>query len=441
MKKSILLVLLVFPMLQAMETEVKTVPLSKEDLWLVHQARIFPENGCVIAGGVARVAGNGTLFTPHTLEQSYLFAKNTITGWRYSTHWSLNSLVYPHELFNTGLSETQTNDRTDSFYVILEPLGAFEGEKLFGYWQDVFTIGGHTLSADAIILVPEGDSSYEPYMGDYKGNIQTYRSDLRAAVEEVLEYHKTPILYPCMKGLPQKKEQYYHHDGANQAVVLDGKKYSCKELSDHVVLDNVVHSTSSHGEAQGLFLEVIKSFRAAQGMDFYLKQILSGGDACVVCRKKFEQNKKHCSTCKKVYYCSVECQRKHWREHKKICKNLSFVKNFFNENQLKYIQYLRAFALDNDWGDNRFEVLLSNILGKIEDVITGCSSKRELLLMKSYKEYATGMLCDLLSPKEEYAALRARYKIETVEGFLVFSKMIQQKYALIAAKFDGTESL
>ena len=223
--------------------------------------------------------------------------------------------------------------------------------------------------------------------------------------------------------------------------MLDGTEYSCKELSDHVALDNVVHATSNHGEVQGLFSETIKPLRTAQGMDFYFEQILSGGDACVACKKKFEQNKKRCSACKKVYYCSVECQRNHWGEHKKICKKLSFVKKLYNQTQAKYIEYLTNLSLDNDWGDNRYKVLFNNVLDKIKDVSDGCSSKREQLLMESYKKYVAGMLCDLFSPKEKYAALRASYKIETVEGFLAFSKMIQQKYAQIAAKFDGTEPI
>lgn len=27
-----------------------------------------------------------------------------------------------------------------------------------------------------------------------------------------------------------------------------------------------------------------------------------------------------CSKCKQVYYCNVECQRKHWKEHKEMCE-------------------------------------------------------------------------------------------------------------------------
>ena len=29
-----------------------------------------------------------------------------------------------------------------------------------------------------------------------------------------------------------------------------------------------------------------------------------------------------CSRCKMMYYCNVECQRKHWKKHKKECKRV-----------------------------------------------------------------------------------------------------------------------
>ena len=28
-----------------------------------------------------------------------------------------------------------------------------------------------------------------------------------------------------------------------------------------------------------------------------------------------------CSACSSVSYCSVDCQRSHWKEHKKVCKH------------------------------------------------------------------------------------------------------------------------
>lgn len=42
---------------------------------------------------------------------------------------------------------------------------------------------------------------------------------------------------------------------------------------------------------------------------------------CVVC--KTEENTKMCTGCRLVYYCSNECQRSHWREHKVMCNGIA----------------------------------------------------------------------------------------------------------------------
>lgn len=47
--------------------------------------------------------------------------------------------------------------------------------------------------------------------------------------------------------------------------------------------------------------------------------IVKNGACCVGCRKLFDKVRK-CGRCKVVFYCSVECQRDHWPEHKKICR-------------------------------------------------------------------------------------------------------------------------
>ena len=46
---------------------------------------------------------------------------------------------------------------------------------------------------------------------------------------------------------------------------------------------------------------------------------------CRVCGKKGE-GYKYCSKCTCVYYCSVDCQRKDWKEngHKEECRKLDF---------------------------------------------------------------------------------------------------------------------
>ena len=42
-----------------------------------------------------------------------------------------------------------------------------------------------------------------------------------------------------------------------------------------------------------------------------------GTDDCAKCGQPGA--KKRCTQCKKVYYCSVDCQRANWEEHRRCC--------------------------------------------------------------------------------------------------------------------------
>ena len=42
---------------------------------------------------------------------------------------------------------------------------------------------------------------------------------------------------------------------------------------------------------------------------------------CNCCQKEERNvNFKRCSACKLVYYCSTECQKRHWNDHQSLCK-------------------------------------------------------------------------------------------------------------------------
>mmetsp|Transcript_12145 Transcript_12145/g.14126 ORF Transcript_12145/g.14126 Transcript_12145/m.14126 type:complete len:578 (+) Transcript_12145:128-1861(+) len=60
------------------------------------------------------------------------------------------------------------------------------------------------------------------------------------------------------------------------------------------------------------------------------KQSMDKRNTCILCGK-CNDTLSTCSRCKSVTYCSVECQKKHWKEHKKTCKPL----------QVKHIQLSR----------------------------------------------------------------------------------------------------
>ncbi len=75
--------------------------------------------------------------------------------------------------------------------------------------------------------------------------------------------------------------------------------------------------TKEFDKAEKEFITVVKEF--ITGVLSELSSI------CIVCSKKGE-GYKCCSKCTCVYYCSVDCQRKDWKEygHKEECKKLDF---------------------------------------------------------------------------------------------------------------------
>lgn len=59
---------------------------------------------------------------------------------------------------------------------------------------------------------------------------------------------------------------------------------------------------------------------------FPAKNLVSGKDnrqfTCAGCGKKSNIQMKRCSRCKTMTYCTTECQKAHWREHKLVCSEM-----------------------------------------------------------------------------------------------------------------------
>ena len=63
------------------------------------------------------------------------------------------------------------------------------------------------------------------------------------------------------------------------------------------------------------------------------QEVIPTGD-CAVCEKLA---KCLCSGCKHVFYCSRECQKKHWSSHKEECKTLAKLPYRVRKNMVYYI--------------------------------------------------------------------------------------------------------
>ena len=49
-----------------------------------------------------------------------------------------------------------------------------------------------------------------------------------------------------------------------------------------------------------------------------------------------------CSSCKSVFYCDRNCQKRHWKEHKSFCKSKKVV-----SEEVKVLEPLDAFDISN----------------------------------------------------------------------------------------------
>jgi hypothetical protein len=55
---------------------------------------------------------------------------------------------------------------------------------------------------------------------------------------------------------------------------------------------------------------------------------------CSLPERKTERNKiLYCAQCDQVCYCSRACQKSHWKKHKKICKEIAYLKADFDSKE------------------------------------------------------------------------------------------------------------
>jgi hypothetical protein len=57
---------------------------------------------------------------------------------------------------------------------------------------------------------------------------------------------------------------------------------------------------------------------------------------CYTCKDPTAELKK-CSRCSVAWYCSVECQKKHLKQHRDICKTIAEERNGYKEEELRLL--------------------------------------------------------------------------------------------------------
>ncbi|CAK66678.1 unnamed protein product (macronuclear) [Paramecium tetraurelia] len=82
-----------------------------------------------------------------------------------------------------------------------------------------------------------------------------------------------------------------------------------------------------------------------------LSDIEQTQNSCQVCKKQ-DVELSRCSSCKQIYYCSIECQKKDWKEHKFICSEIQLKQQREKQRAERKAQGKKAIE---DFAD--FEVL------------------------------------------------------------------------------------
>ena len=427
------------------------LPLCKDNAWLVHRTRVFPRDGVLVPGSLSRITKthNDTQRMEFVGEEStpladiYRQAQLGITAVRMTLHWSLNSLVYPHEMEMQliGGNKCTFDDGRESFpYIVIEHISAFNNKRLSGYWQDTCHLGAHRLNDQAIILVPENDKEYEEYVGSFAGTVIRYmRGKAREAVEAILKQKKAPLLYPCMKGLEAAKFQWYlSTNGRYQKVVVQEKDYLCEEISACLGLDNISPGNSTIMLVQDKLLNLTRSIRTVLTLEYAKSSILGSidkKDVCVVCKKSTERIQKkillQCAQCQSVIYCSCECQKAHWPKHKMVCNDL---RSFNDANAQAYKEYRMYLSRS---GSDPYKCTLEVFARELGDLLKTYKKDRERQIIKSYQMFIGILLDYLYSPEQKYVQLREKYKVHELNGFINYCYMIRDTIAPLAKEWEG----
>ena len=454
MKKLLMGILISTTALQAstssMSTE--TLPLAKNTTWLVHKTRIFPHNGIMIAGSLPQIASsnNGQVTVLNFLiDNGVELVKAIIPSMRNTLHWSVNSLVYPHKMDFTGIAKTKgslSQDVRELYsYIIMEKLESFSQKKLCGYWQDAFHLGAHTLSKEALILVPAEDESYKQYIGSFQGKIVNYsRGHDRATVESLLKAHGAPILYPRMNRPADSPTGCVNENTRHQDIEIEGKPFTSKVISTCIGLDHTVHSSTDLGKFHEYALDITRPLRTTLLLTF-IKSILmakAGKDihdtsiACSTCSVESKNSPTgsllQCSACHTTSYCSKDCQREDWSSHKKICPDLLQQGKSVEKAHQEYLKACLRYATPG-----ALSIVKSELDGEFKKVIAYFTDLREKKILQDYKEYLYLIIDYLYSTQEPYLSLRSSYTVNSLDGFITFCTFVRDTVRPLEKKFEG----
>ena len=151
-------------------------------------------------------------------------------------------------------------------------------------------------------------------LGDKRVDINQGRSDDGSTPLYFAAEYRQPAIAKLLLGHPEIDVNKSNRLNQNALHIACENKDSkmVKILLKHPNINVTAKATSISSSKEFDALYAAKSCKEVEG---YIKKAIK--HRCLTCNKNGILK---CGRCKKAYYCSKDCQRKHWKMHKIKCK-------------------------------------------------------------------------------------------------------------------------
>lgn len=165
--------------------------LSIDDLMLVHITNVRPT---LQDGKLIMKTGGSTATLKYQDNKIFAGPRDFSCPHRVTLHWSINGVTR-----TAGIQNERGNFYGISArYAIIEPIAELKDELWGGSFDDMYSLGDHTLSENSLLFVPEEEPDTEGLrtlttMVFYKGYVDGFTNNhMRGVIAHILEMLKNP---------------------------------------------------------------------------------------------------------------------------------------------------------------------------------------------------------------------------------------------------------